>query len=543
MTHAPPPPLHGGAVSGPLGRRFGALLLLGLSASCGPNFGLLPKGSLIDTGGAEDGGGGGGGGGGGNGRDADGDGYRASDDCNDEEPSIFPGADERCNGLDDDCDGEVDEPGDVIDGVAAYEDRDEDGWGASDTPVRVCALGPGLATNGFDCDDADPTEPIVVDITYGSATGTGSADSPLDRIQAGIDLAQGCVLVEEGYYFEALNFGGKNISVRALGGPSVTTLKATEYGVPAVTFANGEGAGAVLEGFRVRDGEGASETTSALRDCGSVATCTDYTTTICGGGVYSLGSSPTIRDVWLDGNNLPPFSNTTSGNDTYTTASFGGGGCFIGSGARLEGVRIAANSADQGAGLFIDETSAVELVNVIFADNIATEGGALRVDGGSVSVIGSAFGWNTATAEGAAIGATGGVISLSNVTVAANSSPGGALRLEGSAATLVNVISTGNPTGAGVVATDGAAPTFSYSLLFGDAGGVVSGLSDPTGSAGNIGGDPQLSGLSADGDPNNDSWAPAGGSPAIDAGDPGSGFNDPDGSRADIGATGGPQGL
>ena len=526
---------------GPWRGRLGVLAVLGLAASCGPNFGLLPKGSLLDTGGAD--GGGGAGGGTGTGKDADGDGYRASDDCNDEEPSIFPGADERCNGLDDDCDGEVDEPGDVIDGIAAYEDRDEDGWGAGDAPVRVCALGPGLATNGHDCDDADPTEPLLVDITYGSAAGTGSADSPLDRIQAAIDLAQGCVLVEEGYYFEALNFGGKNISVRALGGPSVTTLKATEYGVPAVTFANGEGPGAVLEGFRVRDGEGASETTSALRDCGSVATCTDYTTTICGGGVYSLGSSPTIRDVWIDGNVLPPFSNTTSGNDTFTTASFGGAGCFIASGARLEGVRVAQNSADQGAGLFVDEASAIELVNVIFAENTATEGGALRVDGGSVSVTGSVFAWNIGVAEGAAIGGTGGNITLSNVTAYGNSSPGGALRFEGSVATLSGVISAGNPTGPGVVATDGAAPTVAYSLLFGDAAGVVSGLTDPTGTAGNVGGDPLLSGVSADGDLSNDVWAPGAGSPAIDAGDPNTALNDRDGSRGDIGATGGPQGL
>jgi hypothetical protein len=41
--------------------------------------------------------------------DEDGDGYEASVDCDDDDPDVFPDAPERCNGLDDDCDEEVDE--------------------------------------------------------------------------------------------------------------------------------------------------------------------------------------------------------------------------------------------------------------------------------------------------------------------------------------------------------------------------------------------------------------------------------------------------
>jgi len=49
--------------------------------------------------------------------DGDGDGVDSCTDCDDTDPGVFPGADERCNGLDDDCDGyplpdEVDADGD-----------------------------------------------------------------------------------------------------------------------------------------------------------------------------------------------------------------------------------------------------------------------------------------------------------------------------------------------------------------------------------------------------------------------------------------------
>src|SRR6185503_9477864 len=42
-------------------------------------------------------------------QDLDADGYKASVDCNDQNPSIHPGAVEACNGVDDDCDAAIDE--------------------------------------------------------------------------------------------------------------------------------------------------------------------------------------------------------------------------------------------------------------------------------------------------------------------------------------------------------------------------------------------------------------------------------------------------
>src|SRR5262249_44952465 len=44
-------------------------------------------------------------------QDADGDGYTADVDCDDHNPAVHPGALEACDGLDDDCNGVVDDGG------------------------------------------------------------------------------------------------------------------------------------------------------------------------------------------------------------------------------------------------------------------------------------------------------------------------------------------------------------------------------------------------------------------------------------------------
>jgi len=73
-------------------------------------------------------------------RDGDADGFidavccngtTCGEDCNDARRDIKPGASEVCNGLDDDCSGEIDE-GVAVDG---YVDRDFDGYGPAEPPL------------------------------------------------------------------------------------------------------------------------------------------------------------------------------------------------------------------------------------------------------------------------------------------------------------------------------------------------------------------------------------------------------------------------
>ena len=73
-------------------------------------------------------------------------------DCDDLDPMRTPNAFEICDGIDNDCDEEVDEGA----MTTFYFDADEDGFGDPTQPVESCIQGQNHATNSDDCDDIDP---------------------------------------------------------------------------------------------------------------------------------------------------------------------------------------------------------------------------------------------------------------------------------------------------------------------------------------------------------------------------------------------------
>jgi len=83
--------------------------------------------------------------------DGDGDGYPSDQDCDDSNNTIHPGATEACDGLDQNCDGEIDE------GVTAtwYADQDVDGHGSDADTVTACSPPEGYRQTGGDCDDSN----------------------------------------------------------------------------------------------------------------------------------------------------------------------------------------------------------------------------------------------------------------------------------------------------------------------------------------------------------------------------------------------------
>jgi hypothetical protein len=87
--------------------------------------------------------------------DDDQDGFREDVDCADDDPEVNPGAEEACDGIDNNCDGEVDE------GVTSdfLPDADGDGFADPDAdPAIACERPDGYlpASAASDCDDTDP---------------------------------------------------------------------------------------------------------------------------------------------------------------------------------------------------------------------------------------------------------------------------------------------------------------------------------------------------------------------------------------------------
>jgi len=81
--------------------------------------------------------------------DLDGDGYTGTTDCNDADATVNPGATEVCDGIDNDCDGNIDNSG-------GFADTDGDGYGDPNSPGG-CSGGGTYVANKTDCDDTDAT--------------------------------------------------------------------------------------------------------------------------------------------------------------------------------------------------------------------------------------------------------------------------------------------------------------------------------------------------------------------------------------------------
>lgn len=184
-----------------------------------------------------------------------------------------------------------------------------------------------------------------------SCPGSGTAAAPFCAIQSALAAAASGdeIVVAPGVYFENLDFLGKDVWLHSSAGALLTTVDAGGAG-SVVTFANGEGPGAVLEGFTLRGGSGT--------DVGD-----PYYPTM-GGGILCRGTSPTILDNVVDG----------------CYAGRGGGIALLGGAPFLKGNTIQNCSANDGAGVHCGAGSTATLVsNSIITNGSTSMGGGIEV--------------------------------------------------------------------------------------------------------------------------------------------------------------------
>lgn len=340
--------------------------------------------------------------------DNDGDGYDSCHDCDDDRADIHPGANEICDGVDNNCDSQIDEG-------LFYPDLDHDGYGDRNATGLSCPAPEGYISNNGDSDDSNYfINPGITEICRNGIddNGNGVEDENCtattlhvpgnyETIQNAINVAinDDVIQVADGTYVENLDFRGKSITVKSDNGPLFTFIDGGLNG-PVVSFqaafSSSNTPRAMLEGFTLTNGLAeygggiySNNIHSTINNCRII----QNSSTIDGGGIYKESESCggiTVSNSIISGN---------------SAGGSGGGVCSAANEGLITGFNIINSNITgnialegNGGGLYFGKNANGNLINCTISGNHAQiSGGGFKADTWASVYVKNSILWGNAT--------------------------------------------------------------------------------------------------------------------------------------------------
>ncbi len=355
--------------------------------------------------------------------DADGDGYTEEQgDCNDDDPDVHPRADETCGDeLDSDCSGDPDDGVTDADADGYVDATCTDGLDCDDAdPERHPDAEDGCDGIDNDCDTEVDEGTLVVD-----ASGAGAYIT----IQEAVDTAgyNDVVCVYAGAYTEDVVLEGKNITLQSLEGAEATLIEGSGLGS---TLSHTLGDGSTVIGFTVAGGVGTTfdpDHDGETDECGG-GVFVDASTVVLrdliitdntasdGAGLYVNGANLTVENTVITGNEATRYGGgirirassdvVISGSEiSQNIGGYGGGlGLYDGQPTLLDTVIDGNEATDKGGAVYAGTDSVLNLSSCTVTNNTAaTKGGGIRLYNASGVIGGCTISNNTAGEEGGGI--------------------------------------------------------------------------------------------------------------------------------------------